>query len=39
MRRFVLQATTRASVYLYNGRDDSDALALGIEKVKRTFSV
>ena len=39
MRRFDLQATTRASVYLYNGRDDIDALALGIEKVKRTFSV
>src|SRR6188472_284773 len=38
MRRFDLQATTRASVYLYNGRDDIDALALGIEKVKRTFS-
>jgi cysteine desulfurase/selenocysteine lyase len=39
MRRFDLQATTRASVYLYNGRDDIDALAVGIEKVKRTFSV
>src|SRR6478752_2032811 len=39
MRRFDLQATTRASVYIYNGRDDIDALALGIEKVKRTFSV
>ena len=39
MRRFDLTATTRASVYLYNGRDDIDALAEGIEKVKRTFSV
>ena len=39
MRRFDLNATTRASVYLYNGRDDIDALALGIEKVKRTFAV
>ena len=39
MRRFGLTATTRASVYLYNGRDDIDALALGIEKVKATFGV
>jgi cysteine desulfurase/selenocysteine lyase len=39
MQRFDLTATTRASVYLYNGRDDIDALAAGIEKVKRTFGV
>jgi cysteine desulfurase / selenocysteine lyase len=39
MRRFDLTATTRASVFLYNGRDDIDALAEGIEKVKRTFGV
>ncbi len=39
MRRFDLTATTRASVYLYNGRDDIDALAEGIEKVKATFGV
>jgi cysteine desulfurase / selenocysteine lyase len=39
MRRFDLTATTRASVYLYNGRDDVDALAEGIDKVKRTFGV
>ncbi len=38
MRRFGLTATTRASVYIYNGRDDIDALADGIEKVKRTFA-
>jgi cysteine desulfurase/selenocysteine lyase len=38
MRRFGLTATTRASVYIYNGRDDIDALAEGIEKVKRTFA-
>jgi cysteine desulfurase/selenocysteine lyase len=37
MRRFDLTATTRASVYIYNGRDDIDALAEGLEKVKRTF--
>ena len=39
MRRFDLTATTRASVYLYNGRDDIDALAAGIEKVKQTFGI
>ncbi len=38
MRRFGLTATTRASVYIYNGRDDIDALAEGLEKVKRTFA-
>ena len=38
MRRFGLTATTRASVYIYNGQDDIDALAEGIEKVKRTFA-
>ena len=39
MQRFDIAATTRASVYLYNGRDDIDALATGIEKVKQTFRV
>jgi cysteine desulfurase/selenocysteine lyase len=39
MQRFDIPATTRASVYLYNGRDDIDALAAGLEKVKRTFRV
>jgi cysteine desulfurase / selenocysteine lyase len=39
MRRFDLNATARASVYLYSGADDIDALADGIEQVKRTFSV
>jgi cysteine desulfurase/selenocysteine lyase len=39
MRRFGLTATTRASVYLYNGPDDLDALAAGILKVKRTFGI
>jgi cysteine desulfurase/selenocysteine lyase len=39
MRRFELTATARASLYLYNGADDIDALAEGIEKVKRTFGV
>jgi cysteine desulfurase / selenocysteine lyase len=38
MRAFDLVATTRASVYLYNTREDLDRLAEGIEKVKRTFA-
>jgi cysteine desulfurase/selenocysteine lyase len=37
MRRFHLTATARASLYLYNGRDDIDTLAEGIEKTKHTF--
>ena len=37
MRAFDLVATTRASVYLYNTRDDLDRLVEGIDKVKRTF--
>jgi cysteine desulfurase / selenocysteine lyase len=39
MRRFELTATARASLYLYNGADDVDVLAEGIEKVKKTFGV
>ncbi|MDX6594526.1 MAG: cysteine desulfurase / selenocysteine lyase [Gaiellales bacterium] len=39
MRRFELTATARASLYLYNGADDIDVLAEGIEKVKKTFGV
>jgi cysteine desulfurase / selenocysteine lyase len=39
MRRFDLTATTRASVYLYNGPDDIDALAEGIDRVKQTFGM
>jgi len=37
MRAFDLVATTRASVHLYNTRDDLDRLVEGIDKVKRTF--
>jgi len=37
MRAFDLVATTRASVYLYNTRDDLDRLVEGIDKVKHTF--
>jgi cysteine desulfurase/selenocysteine lyase len=36
-RRFGVQATTRASMYLYNTTADIDALADGIEQVKRFF--
>jgi cysteine desulfurase/selenocysteine lyase len=39
MTRYGLAATTRASVYLYNTAEDLDALAAGIDKVKRTFGV
>ena len=39
MKRFGLVATSRASVYLYNTREDLDALATGLERVKRTFGV
>jgi cysteine desulfurase / selenocysteine lyase len=39
MTRYGLAATTRASVYLYNTVEDLDALAAGIDKVKRTFGV
>jgi cysteine desulfurase/selenocysteine lyase len=37
MRRYGLAATTRASVYLYNTRDDLDRLAAAVERVKRLF--
>ncbi len=36
-RRYGVQATTRASVYLYNTPAEIDALAEGIEDVKRFF--
>ena len=39
MRRYGVAATTRASVYLYNTTADLDALADGLEQVKRTFGV
>ncbi len=38
MRRLGLAATTRASFYLYNDRDDVDALCEGLEAVVRFFS-
>ena len=38
MRRLGLGATTRASFYLYNGRDDVDALCAGLEAAIEFFS-
>jgi len=36
-RAFGVQASTRASVYLYNTRDEVDALAEGIRAAQRFF--
>ncbi len=36
--KFNLPATTRASFYLYNTKEDVDKLVLGINKVKRYFA-
>ncbi len=38
MDRFKVPATARASLALYNTRDDIDALATGLEAVKRMFA-
>ncbi len=38
MDRFGVPATTRASLGLYNSREEIDALVAGIHKVKETFS-
>jgi cysteine desulfurase/selenocysteine lyase len=38
MQRFVIPATARASLGLYNTRDEIDALAAGIEKVREVFA-
>ena len=35
--KFKLPATTRASFYIYNTRQDVDQLAAGLEKVKKVF--
>jgi cysteine desulfurase/selenocysteine lyase len=37
MERFGLPATARASFALYNTRDDADALARGLERVREVF--
>lgn len=36
-QRLGLTATTRASFYIYNDKDDVDSLIKGLEKVKRVF--
>jgi cysteine desulfurase / selenocysteine lyase len=38
-RRFGLPASTRASLYLYNGTDDVDALVEGVHHARRFFGV
>ena len=38
MKRLGIPATARASLGVYNGRDDLDALARGLEKVKALFA-
>lgn len=37
MRRFGVPATVRASFYVYNTRDEVDALIRGVEQVRRVF--
>jgi cysteine desulfurase/selenocysteine lyase len=37
MERFGVPATVRASIALYNDRDDLDALVAGLHKVKELF--
>jgi cysteine desulfurase/selenocysteine lyase len=39
MRRFEVPATTRASLYVYNTKDDVDALLDGLEKARAVFAV
>ena len=38
LRRLGVQATTRASFYLYSTTDEVDALVAGLERVKRFFA-
>jgi cysteine desulfurase/selenocysteine lyase len=38
-KRLNLVATTRASFYLYNTREEVDALILGLERVRKLFPV
>ena len=39
MRRFGVPATTRASLYVYNTKNDVDALLDGLEKARAVFAV
>jgi cysteine desulfurase / selenocysteine lyase len=38
MRRLAVPATTRASCYVYNTREDIDRLVVGLDKAHRIFS-
>jgi cysteine desulfurase / selenocysteine lyase len=37
-QKYGLPATTRASFYLYNTKEEVDLLGMGLEKVKRMFA-
>ena len=37
MRRLDIAGTARASFYLYNSREDIDALVAGLERVRKIF--
>jgi len=37
MARFGVSGTARASLAIYNGRDDVDQLVRGLEKARRLF--
>jgi cysteine desulfurase/selenocysteine lyase len=39
MRRLGVSATARASFYIYNGRDDIDALVEGLREARRYFKL
>ena len=39
MKKFGLTGTTRASLYLYNDKDDIDALVFGLNETKKYFKV
>jgi cysteine desulfurase/selenocysteine lyase len=39
MRRLDVPATARASFYVYNDRDDVDALVEGLREARRTFKL
>ena len=38
MKKLAIVASVRASFYVYNTKEDIDALCVGIEKVKKVFA-
>ncbi len=38
MQRFAIPATARASIAIYNDRDDIDQLVAGLHKVRKLFA-